>query len=76
MFPVATYAKNGNEGLEIFGDTMYHKWKPVREVLDLEDEGESIFNRCKPLCEKTLERIYAGLVKFVAGFYPPQSSFI
>lgn len=67
VFPVATYSKNGNEGLEIFGDTMYHKWKPVREVLDLEDEGESIFNRRKPLCEKTLERIYAGLVKFVAG---------
>ena len=67
VFPVATYSKNGNEGLEIFGDTIYHKWKPVREVLDLEDEGESIFNRNKPLCEKTLERIYAGLVKFVAG---------
>lgn len=67
VFPVATYSKNGNEGLEIFGDTIYHKWKPVREVLDLEDEGESIFNRRKPLCEKTLERIYAGLVKFVAG---------
>lgn len=67
VFPVATYSKNGNEGLEIFGDTMYHKWKPVREVLDLEDEGESIFCRRKPLCEKTLERIYAGLVKFVAG---------
>ena len=66
VFPVATYSKKGNEGLEIFGDTMYHKWKPVREVLDLEDEGESIFGRKKPLCEKTLERIYSGLIKFVA----------
>ena len=45
----------------------YKKWKPVREVLDLDDEGESIFCRKKPLVEKTLERIYAGLVKFVAG---------
>ena len=42
-------------------------WKPVREVLDLNDEGESIFGRKKPLVEKTLERIYAGLIKFVAG---------
>ena len=42
-------------------------WKPVREVLDFNDEGESIFNRKKPLCEKTLERIYAGLVKFIAN---------
>lgn len=43
------------------------KWKPVKEVLDFADEGESIFNRKKPLSPKTLERIYAGLIKFVAG---------
>lgn len=43
------------------------KWKPVREVLDMEDEGESIFTRKKPLVDKTLERIYAGLIKFIAG---------
>lgn len=43
------------------------KWKPVREVLDFTDEGESIFMRKKPLVDATLERIYAGLIKFVAG---------
>ena len=43
------------------------KWKPVREVLDLTDEGVSIFTRKKPLSENTLKRIYAGLVKFVAN---------
>jgi DNA (cytosine-5)-methyltransferase 1 len=43
------------------------KWKAVKEVLDFEDEGKSIFNRDKGLSEKTLERIYAGLIKFVAG---------
>lgn len=63
-FPIPTYAKNGDEG-GLF--SVYHKWKPVREVLDFSDEGESIFGRKKPLCEKTLERIYAGLIKFVAG---------
>jgi DNA (cytosine-5)-methyltransferase 1 len=42
------------------------KWKPVREVLDLDDEGESIFTRKKELSENTLKRIYAGLLKFVA----------
>jgi DNA (cytosine-5)-methyltransferase 1 len=63
-FPIPTYAKNGDEG-GLFHQ--YHKWKPVREVLDFKDEGESIFGRKKPLCEKTLERIYAGLIKFVAG---------
>lgn len=43
------------------------RWKPVREVLDFSDEGESIFGRKKPLVDATLERIYAGLIKFVAG---------
>ena len=38
-----------------------------REVLDLEDEGESIFDRKRPLVEASLARIHAGLVKFVAG---------
>jgi len=43
------------------------KWKPVREVLDLEDEGVSIFQRKKELSDNTLKRIYAGLLKFVAN---------
>lgn len=42
------------------------KWRPVKEVLDFSDEGTTIF-REKSLAEKTLERIYAGLIKFVAG---------
>ena len=67
VFPLATFAKNGNEGFEAFGEVLYKKWRPVREVLDLDDEGQSIFTRQKPLCEKTLERIYSGLIKFVAG---------
>lgn len=63
VFPEPTHSKNGEAGL--FGNIQ--KWKPVREVLDLEDEGKSIFDRKKPLSDKTLERIYAGLIKFVAG---------
>jgi DNA (cytosine-5)-methyltransferase 1 len=43
------------------------KWKPVKEVLDLNQFGNSIFNRKKPLVENTLKRIYAGLIKFVAS---------
>lgn len=42
------------------------KYKPVRDVLDLSDEGNSIF-RDKALSDKTYERIYAGLIKYVAG---------
>ncbi len=63
-FPIQTFAKNGDDG-GMF--KMYSKWRSVRDVLDLDDDGTSIFTKKKPLCEKTLERIYAGLVKFVAG---------
>lgn len=42
-------------------------WKAVREVLDFEDEGKSIFGRKTPLVDPSLLRIHAGLVKFVAG---------
>ena len=64
VFPHQTYAKNGDEGGMFH---QYKKWKAVREVLDLDEEGTSIFEKRKPLCERTLERIYAGLIKFVAG---------
>lgn len=64
VFPVQTYAKDGDKGGMFH---QYKKWKAVREVLDLNEEGTSIFTKRKPLCEKTLERIYAGLIKFVAG---------
>lgn len=63
VFPEPTHCKNGNKSL--FEELQ--PWKPVREVLDFSNEGRSIFDREKPLSEKTLERIYAGLIKFVAG---------
>lgn len=62
-FPRPTHSKTG--GKDLFDDLQ--KWKPVKEVLDFSDEGESIFLRKKDLSPKTLERIYAGLIKFVAG---------
>jgi DNA (cytosine-5)-methyltransferase 1 len=62
-FPNPSYSKIGSK--DMFGNTK--KWKPVKDVLDFSDEGESIFTRKKPLSDKTLERIYAGLIKFVAG---------
>ena len=63
VFPAQIHCRYGSK--DIFG--VVPRWRPVREVLDFEDEGESIFGRKKPLCEATLERIYAGLIKFVAG---------
>ena len=68
VFPDATHSKcPGKDESSLFPSQTLQQWKPVREVLDLNDEGESIFKRKKPLVEKTLYRIYAGLVKFVAG---------
>ena len=67
-FPKATHAKCPTKyEHSLFPNGIIQPWKPVREVLDLNDEGESIFGRKKPLVEKTLKRIYAGLIKFVAG---------
>ena len=65
VFPEPTHCTGGRAA------DMFHaplkKWEPVRDVLELDNEGQSIFTRKKPLTERTLERIYAGLIKFVAG---------
>lgn len=55
-FPRITHTKSG--GLR------HKKYKAVREILDLSVKGKSIFAG-KPRSEKTLERVYAGLLKFV-----------
>jgi DNA (cytosine-5)-methyltransferase 1 len=62
-WPEPTHSKTPSK-FSMHGDLQ--RWKAVKEVLDFSDEGESIFNRKKPLSDKTLERIYAGLIKFVA----------
>lgn len=63
VWPEPTHCKEGSQTL--FGELK--KWKPVKDVLNLEDEGTSIFKRKKPLSPKTFERIYAGLIRHVAG---------
>jgi len=64
FWPEQTHAEKPERNL--FGHTV-QKWRAVKEVLDFSDEGESIFDRKKSLVDATHERIYAGLVKFVAG---------
>ena len=56
-WPLPTHTKKG----------ILNKWKAVKEVLNFEDEGQSIFVRKKQLSDKTFERIYAGLIKYVAN---------
>lgn len=66
VFPKPTHDRQGRNGLP--------KWEPVRKVLDLDQVGESIFDRRyksgkpkKPYAKNTLRRIFAGLEKFVAA---------
>ena len=59
VFPTPTHSRRPTGNLK--------RWRAVRFVLNLDEWGQSIFTRKKPLAEKTLMRIYAGLIKFVAG---------
>jgi DNA (cytosine-5)-methyltransferase 1 len=61
VWPQPTHSKKPNTGL--FGDLS--PWNPVRECLELDQVGTSIFTRKKPLSERTLSRILAGLKKYV-----------
>ena len=71
-WPAATHVKRNKKATpttqaSFFDSQELKPWKAVKDVLDFTDEGKSIFDRSKPLSDKTLERIYAGLIKYVAG---------
>lgn len=58
-FPKPTHSRGGVNGLE--------PWKAVKDVLNLEEEGASVFGhnkKGKPFAENTLKRVYYGLKKF------------
>lgn len=58
-WPEQTHTKDKTES-QLFP---MEKWKPVREVLDLDDEGVSIFERKKSLVDNTLNVIMKGITK-------------
>lgn len=63
IWPVATHAP----AEKLAKSSLFTKlkpWVPARDIIDWKIEGKSIFNRKKPLAQKTLQRIYAGLQKF------------
>lgn len=64
-WPDATHSKNPAKQGSLFGELK--RWKPVREVLDLEDTGNSMFDRKKEIVNPTWKRAYAGMIKFIAG---------
>lgn len=71
-WPVITHTKNGPDDF----NRNIKKWKAVKDVLNFEDTGRSIFTRKKPLSDKTYERVYHGLIKFVAGGKEQHNNFI
>lgn len=46
-------------------------WRPASEIIDWTLEGESIFTRKKPLADKTIRRIAAGIKKFCGEWAEP-----
>lgn len=60
-WPQPTHAENPQP--DLFG-TKLKKWRAIRECLDFDDIGKSVFNRKKPLAEKTMLRIADGMRKY------------
>lgn len=58
-FPTKTHSKDG--------ELPFKKWNAVRDVLNLDYEGDSIFIRNKPLCDATIDRVTNGIIRFVIG---------
>ena len=56
--PIQTHSKCG---------VTHIKWRAVKEVLELDNVGKSIFARVRPFVESTHRRIYAGLKRFGPG---------
>jgi len=63
VWPVDTHVK---DPLKTKREGTFLKWMPVRDKLDFTDKGLSIFNRKKPMSDKSYERFYAGCIKFIA----------
>lgn len=55
-WPVPTHDRKGANGLK--------KWRAAREIIDWSMQGESIFERPKPLSPNTLRRILEGIRRF------------
>lgn len=60
-WPEPTHAENPQP--DLWGHTL-KKWRGVRECLDLNDLGTSIFNRDRPLSLNTLRRVAVGMAKY------------
>jgi DNA (cytosine-5)-methyltransferase 1 len=60
LWPDHTHSEQG--GRDLFGET--RKWIPAKSIIDWSIKGESIFNRKRPLAQRSMDRIVHGLKTF------------
>jgi len=61
--PSHSRQKTASSQASMFPGSNVKPWRPAREIIDWALKGENIFTRRKPLAEKTLKRIAAGMKK-------------
>jgi DNA (cytosine-5)-methyltransferase 1 len=61
-------AKRGGGAIPFPSATHAGRWRPASEIIDWQRPCPSIFARKRPLADKTLARIEAGLRKFVGPY--------
>lgn len=73
-WPTPTHAPADKIAPDLFG-TVMKPWRAAREIIDWSIQGQSIFERKRPLSPKTIARIEAGLRKFgLRPFIVPQQT--
>lgn len=65
-WPDPTHAKKPEKVQHLYSHKI-EKWNAVKEVLDLDDHGPSMFVPGRISSDNTWGRVLAGLIKFVAG---------
>jgi DNA (cytosine-5)-methyltransferase 1 len=62
VWPNPTHSKDPESG-DMFRPKL-RNWVPARDIIDWSIPGKSIFNRERPLVDKTMKRVWAGFKKF------------
>lgn len=65
-WPQPTNSKKVKNSNSLFPENELKPWRAVKDVLNLEEKGESIFVPGRITSDKTFERIYGGLIVHVA----------
>jgi DNA (cytosine-5)-methyltransferase 1 len=74
VWPEPTHSRVVATDLDMFG-AKRKPWVPAREIIDWSLQGQSIYDRKKPLSDKTMRRIMTGLNKFgLKPFIVPQTN--